>query len=195
MVFMMVWGSPTMPGSLSCLREKIERFQVDKSVKVFNVGDEFVVHCFKAHLAARLCTLLKLSSPSEAIQHEASQEWLKATAESMVSMALMPAVSEDPIYLLHRSFLHLGFLYVDLRNAMQWENGPQIIRHWKLWLPRFLATGCKNYAGESVHLIANLTADFPKHLAYIAIHNRTVNMQGKPGRGKPVDMLMEHYNL
>ena len=166
-----------------------------QSVKVFNVGDEFLVHCFKAHLAARLCTLLKLSSSSDDVQHEASQEWLKATAESMVAQTLMPTVSEDPMYSLHRSFLHLGFLYVDLRNAIQWENGPHIIQQWKLWLPRFLGTGCKNYAGESVHLVANLIADFPKHLAYIAIHNRTVNTQGKPGRGKPVDMLLEHYNL
>ena len=30
----------------------------------------------------------------------------------------------------------------------------------------------------------------PKHLSYIAIHNRTVNLEGKPGRGKPLDQMM-----
>ena len=45
---------------------------------------------------------------------------------------------------------------------------------------------------EAVHLIVNLTADFPKH---IAINNRTVNIHGKPGHGKPIDQLIEHYNL
>ena len=29
-----------------------------------------------------------------------------------------------------------------------------------------------------------------KHLSYIAIHNWTVNMEGKP-----LDQMMEHYNL
>ena len=41
----------------------------------------------------------------------------------------------------------------------------------------------------------NLTARFPRHIAYIATHNRTVNMDGKPGHGKPLDQVMEHYNL
>ena len=92
-------------------------------------------------------------------------------------------------------FLHIAYLYVDLREAIRWENGPQIVRHWKWWLPRFLATGHTNYASETVHLIANLQANFPKHIAYLATHNRTVNISGKPRRGKPVDQLIEHYNL
>ena len=49
-------------GSLSSMRDKINRKQVDKGVKVINVGDEFLVHTFKAHLAARICTHLYLSS-------------------------------------------------------------------------------------------------------------------------------------
>ena len=65
----------------------------------------------------------------------------------------------------------------------------------ELWLPRFIATGCKNYATESVHLLAGLCADLPKHIAYINTHNRTVNVEGKPGRGKPIDQMMEHYIL
>ena len=44
---------------------------------------------------------------------------------------------------------------------------------------------------ECVHLISILTADFPKHLAYIATHNHTVNMEGKAGRGKPIDQMNE----
>ena len=51
-----------------------------------------------------------------------------------------------------RCFLHIAYLYVDLREAIRWENGPQIVRHWKWWLPRSLATGRTNYASEAVHL-------------------------------------------
>ena len=68
-------------------------------------------------------------------------------------------------------------------------------RHWKWWLPHFIATGCSNYAIKAVHLIINLRADLPKHISYTATHNRTVNMQGKGGRAKLLDQLIEHYNL
>lgn len=44
---MIFWDSPTHPGSLCHLREHLNRKQVDKAVKVFNVGDEFVMHYFK----------------------------------------------------------------------------------------------------------------------------------------------------
>ena len=91
--------------------------------------------------------------------------------------------------------MHHAYLYVDLREAIRWENGPVIVQHWKTWIPLFLATGCKNYASEAVCNTSNLTASFPKHMAYVAINNCTVNTSGKPGRGKPMDQLIEHYNL
>ena len=102
--------------------------------------------------------------------------------------------SEDPVYGLHRSFVATAFLYSDLRQAIQFENGPHIIRLWNMWLLRFLGTGKKNYSTEAAHLICNVQADYPKHIAYI-VHNRTLNTDGKPGHGKPVDQLVEHYNL
>ena len=84
-------------------------------------------------------------------------------------MLLSPSSSSDPIEHMQKSFLHVAYSYVDLRQAIRWENGPQIV--------------------------VNLTAVFPKHIADIAIHNRTVNIQGKPGQSKPVDQFIEHYNL
>ena len=36
---------------------------------------------------------------------------------------------------------------------------------------------------EAVNMIANMMADFPKHVAYLATHNRTINTEGKPGHG------------
>ena len=209
---MIFWGSPVHPGSLCHLREQINRKQVDKAVKVFNVGDEFLLHCFKVgtvvtestlshydflltHLKGRVCTLLKLTNAEQSIPHESSHKWLHETALRLWSDTLAPTKSDDPVLAFHHSFLHIAFLYVDLCNAIRWENGPHIITHWKLWLPRFITTGCKNYAIESVHLLTSLYADLPRHLAYIAKHNRTVNVDGKPGRGKPIDQMTEHYIL
>ena len=194
-IFLIFWEPHGNHGSLSSMRDKINRRQVDKGVKVFNVGDEFLVHTFKAHLAARICTHLNLSSTLDNIPHEKSSQWLRTLAETLLKETLMPTASSDPVYSMHRSFLHTAFLYVDLRNSLRYEDGPHIIRLWKLWLPRFIGTGRKNYAAECVHMIAKLCADLPRHLSYIATHNRTVNMEGKLGRGKPLDQLIEHYNL
>lgn len=177
------------------MREFISRKQVNKVVKVFNVGDEFVVHCFRAHFIARICTILGIASPADDIEHAVSAEWLESKAKLIVEETIHPIKSKDPVYSKHRAFLHLAFLYIDLRRAIRWEDGPHIILHWKLWLPRFIGTGCKNYATEAVNLIAHINADFPKHTAYIATHNRTINTTGKVGRGKPIDQLMEHYVL
>ena len=144
---------------------------MDKTVKVFNVGDEFLLHCFKvaiwqslmdqalqvvfcffikAHLQARICTLLNLDNATEKIPHELSQKWLHDMALQLWPDTLAPTTASDPVLAFHHSFLHMAFPYVDLRNSIRMENGPHIITHWKLWLPRFIATGCKNYATESV---------------------------------------------
>ena len=40
-----------------------------------------------------------------------------------------------------------------------------------------------------------ISCDFPAQIAYIAVHNRGVNMSGVEGHAKPLDQLNEHYNL
>ena len=196
MVFVMFWGSPSITGSLCQLREYVRRVQVDKDVKCFNVGDEFLLHVFKAHFSAALCTQLKLKSPSDTLDDVGnSLEWLRKKAESLVTTILFPRQSPDPVFFRHSTFLHISVLYLDLQNATKWEDGPHIVRHWKWWLPMFLGTGKKHYAKEAALLMCKLNADFPKHIAYLAINNRTVNKTGRPGHGKPLDQLMEHYNL
>ena len=196
MIFLIFWGIPSQPGSLCNMREIIRRLQVDKTAKVFNTADEFVLLALKAHLQAHICHLLGLKSASDPIPHPKTQQWLRDTVERIILSARKHQKDlTDPVHNLHLQFLHQAFLYVDLREAVRWEDGPHIIRHRKLWLPKFIATGRKNYAAECVHMLTYLCADFPKHISYIAIHNRTVNIEGKPGRGKPLDHMMEHYNL
>ena len=68
--------------------------QVSKTAKVFNIADEFLVHVFKAHLIASICTELKLESKSSPIQHDVTLQWLEHTAESLLPNTLMPATSK-----------------------------------------------------------------------------------------------------
>ena len=98
-------------------------------------------------------TQLKVKSPEEPIDHPVSESWLHETAKMLVTNTVMPHASADPVFSLHRSFLHNAFLYVDRREAIQWDNGPQVVPHWKYWLVRFLACGCTNYAKEFIYPI------------------------------------------
>ena len=54
----------------------------------------------------------------------------------------------------------------------------------------FVGMNCKNYATEALNLLSNLATNFPRHIAYIATHKRTVNTQGKYGHGKPIDQML-----
>ena len=146
-------------------------------------------------LSKHTCAHFKVKSLSETIPHDQSQEWLTSTAKCIVETRVMPKTHKDQVHDLHSSFLYAGFLYVDLQNAIKFEEGEQIIRLWKHWLIYFLGTNHKNYANEALNLICNLKATFPRHIACIATHNRTVNTSGKAGHGKPIDQMLEHYNL
>ena len=137
-LFLIFWGTPSLPGSLCNMREIISRNLVDKEAKVFSIADEFILHVFQAHFQAAICSFFDIASTSSQVVHPCTQTWLDETAEAIVSKALMPQSSDDPVHTFHCSFLHLSFLYDDLRNAVRWENGPQIVMHWKYWLPRLL---------------------------------------------------------
>ena len=123
-LFSIFWGTPSDAGSLCNMRELIGRKQVSKAVKVFNVGDEFLVHCFKAHFTARVCSVLGISSPPDNIEHTTSLEWLKAKAQVIVQQTINPIETSDPVYFKHRTFLHLAFLYIDLRQAISGKTDP-----------------------------------------------------------------------
>ncbi len=139
-------------------------------------------------------TSLPPTEDCDTIPHEMTS-WLHDTAEQLLKASIMPTESDDTVYLLHRSLLYTGFVYQDLRAAIRYEEEEHVIRHWKLWLPLFLGNKCHNYACEAVNLIANLKADYPKHIAHIVTHNRTVNVHGIASRGKPIDQMVKHYNL
>lgn len=100
---------------------------------------------------------------------------------ALLPQPLMPADSTDPVCAMHQSYLHTAFLCIDLQNAIRYQDGPYIFHLWKLRLPRLVGTRSKNYATECVCMISGLCANLPRHLVYIATHDRTVNMVGQPG--------------
>ena len=103
------WGGPTISGSISNLRQVVERFGVDQKGKIFSVGDEFVIHVFHSHLAASICEELNIESLDGSITSENTKEWLRSTAESIVRSTIMPTKTADPAYAFHRSLMRAGF--------------------------------------------------------------------------------------
>ena len=84
-VFNIFWGNPGQHGSLCNLREIIHRNRITKDVKVFNVGNKFLLHVFKAHLTAAIMEELKIDTQATTIDHPQSLQWLEDKAELIVS--------------------------------------------------------------------------------------------------------------
>ena len=185
------WGKVNQPGSLCNLRSHL----VDKLGNTFSVTDEFICHAFEAHLSAAVCEELSIESPDDEFCVEDNPEWLEALAQSIVRQRMMPCDTSDQILAMHKYFLYCAFMYVDLHQAIQYEDGSQIVRYWKQWLVLFLGTNRKNYSKEALTFLTNLTSTFIAHIAYIAANNRTVNTTEKHHHGKPIDQMLEHYNL
>ena len=158
------WAKHDQRGGLCSLREVIHHVQVDKKGSTFSISDEFVCHCFKAHLMACVCKFFNKSSPTllkDGVMLLESQ--LEQTAKSIVEKYML--IDEKPNF--QHSFLYTAFLYPDLRRAIRFEEGEQIIRHWHLWLSYFLVSGKYNYAREAATLLCNVQARYPRHIAYI----------------------------
>ena len=88
------WGDVRAVGSLSNLRQHINRLSVDQRGKVFNSRDEFLIHCFHAHLTAAICQVLVKSTEAD-ISHEHTLEWLQQTATAIMLRTFAPTQSVD----------------------------------------------------------------------------------------------------
>jgi hypothetical protein len=96
-VFGIYWGTPSDVGSLCNIRELISRKLVTKTVKVFNIGDEFLIHAFRAHFMASICSILNIKSPADDIEHTGCLEWLREKATNIVQLTINPVTSSDQV--------------------------------------------------------------------------------------------------
>lgn len=202
-IFLLFWDTPDNPSSLSHLHSIVNRSSVTPDAKRFQQADEFLEHALQAHLSAAALDFFNVSdvsSPLLSTHQDISTDWLDRAIEEFSIMEISAPTDDmmpdaDHLNNFHRSFVTSALLYQDLRDAIRYDDGPGVIRHWKIWLLYFLASKRTNYSCEAANLLANLQADFSPWLSHIVIHNRTVNSTGKPGKSKPIDMAVEHHNL
>ncbi|XP_019615400.1 PREDICTED: uncharacterized protein LOC109463125 [Branchiostoma belcheri] len=196
-LFLAYWSSPKNIGSLAHLKDAVDRRTVDSLGKKFNQMDEFLHHACEGHLVAALLQHLEMDSPSEVIE-ERTEEELEDLVHSFMDQYIFKRSSgnsvDDSVFQFATSLLQHLMLYTDLRQCIRDEDGPAVVAHWRFWLPTFLGTGRSQYSTEAANHLANLMADWSPKTAYVLTHNRGVNTHSKEGHGKPVDMLVEHYN-
>ena len=125
------------------------RGQVNKGVKVFSIGDEFLLHCFESHLLASICEQLSINDPSIEIPHNVTPHWLEETAPAIVQSSFFRADSKDSQYTFHQSFLrsinqHTYHTTTSSRNKL--ALGDPILRPYpqQLTYDRHKSTGLYN---------------------------------------------------
>ena len=124
-------------------------------------------------------------STDDAIKHEPTG------AKAIVSKTMLPVESDDLVHALHRLILHATFLYTDLREAIRYEDGNQVLRQWRFRLIYFLGN-------NRLWKLSPCSAIFMPifhSILHTLLLNRFVNTTGKEGHGKPLDMIVKHYNL
>lgn len=98
--------------------------------------------------------LFTINAPQDDFDHRGSRLSVVETNSRVYSVCyVLPKQSNDAVFYFHKSFLHLAFLYSNLRTAIRWEDGEHVIRHWKMWITHFLGVVMKNYASEAANLI------------------------------------------
>ena len=80
------WGKQSDPGSLCNLCSLINRTLVDKAAKTFSIEDEFVVHAFKAHLLAAICTHLNMKAHWNGCHQLQSLSWNNVSCLKMLTL-------------------------------------------------------------------------------------------------------------
>ena len=158
---------------------------VDKSLKHSVLPINFLSMPSKyVHFLAAICTNQNTPSILQPVEYEGtSLEWLSSTAKCVVEKYIVPKESKDPVYvyavqsrvripyMFSVTRPYVGFLYTDLKRLIRYDKGVHIIR---LEHSYFLAPITRTTLQGN--LLWNLQATYPKHIAYIVTHNRTVNM-------------------
>ena len=73
-------------------------------------------------------------------------------------------------------------------------DGERLIRCWKFLLLHFKADRRVKYSVEAYHLLAQVNALLPPHMAHQLTWNRICNISGGEGKNIPLDLMDEHFN-
>ena len=102
--------------------------------------------------------------------------------------------SEDGIYNYACRIMGMNLMARNFHDASCYNDRERIIRCWKFLLLHFKADGRVKYSVEAFHLLAQVNALLPPHVAHHLTWNRACNVSGGEGKNFPLDLMVEHYN-
>lgn len=102
--------------------------------------------------------------------------------------------TRDSIYEYTRALLWHGITTLSRKDAIQENDGPRIIRHWKYDIIQFARLHHYKYFKLALNLLTSVQGGSSKRLAHQLTWCRTVNPTGQPGENIPVDLQMENLN-
>ena len=91
-------------------------------------------------------------------------------------------------------FMGMALMVRNFHDASREGDGLRIMRCWKFLMLYFKVDNRVKYAVEAFHLLAQVNALLPSHMAYQLIWNRTCNVHGEEGRNIPLHLHVEHLN-
>ena len=213
-------NSVTDGGTLWQLRCLIHRHNITKNVsKEMNELEDFFKSVGRAHVMAAALTFFDMDATNEEPKEHAwppellavasadlSWEYLHDILGTFVDHYIMPCIAFDitgkpqrgseknGIWNYACSLMTDCLVIEELNDAIHEGDGERMMIIWKLLLLYFRAAGHKNYALESVNLVAQSLALLSERDAFRLKWCRFVNKRGQKGTNIPCDLAMEHWN-
>lgn len=141
----------------------------------------------------------QLISTVEALSSEPAKKKGRKADKSKPQARKEPVVkeqkqSEDGILNYACRVLGMNLMARNFHDASREGDDERLIRCWKFLLLHFKADGRVMYSVEVFHLLAQVNALLPPHMAHHLIWNRTCNISGGEGENIPLDLMVEHFN-
>ena len=88
--------------------------------------------------------------------------------------------------------VQLGCFFLEFADVIREGDGERVLRCWRYLIPLFFASGCRNYACESVNMLLQHSNALSPRLSAELLWSRFINVHGRPGKNIAADLHMEH---
>lgn len=193
------------------LKNLINRTHITKPKQDFNACDDYFEIVMTGYISAAAMDTLAMDDldatpaiPSAEIawmeNDDERKEHVRALSMQVVNKFInisfnkASSTSRDSMHDYGINLLSIGFLYLEMHDAIKEGDGDRVLQCWKYLLPIFHNSGRKHYTIEAFNLLLHFHYKLPPRLAAELKWSRFVNTQGRPGKNIPVDLHQEHLN-
>ena len=152
------------------------------SVAIQQFLDQFVLHDKVDQLSSNVQAFSRETANKKKSQKEAEEKEKKKQWES-----------EDGVYSYVCRFLAMSLMARNFHDASHYGDGERLIRCWKFLLLHLKVDGRIKYSVEAFHLLAQVNALLPPHMAHQLMWNRTCNVSGGEGNNMHFNRVFNPY--